>query len=160
GTPQGGAWNRMGGCALRSPRLRRRRQVALRSKQEKDFKLRVSVREPPSPAQAGVFFGALLTPAGRGFAFKGLALLALPQSNLISDREGLFLRTCLRIVSRSLPQNICAPTKNVGTPNAPRRKASSAAAARTRSVSGSPSVAQNKSAARPISSANAIQTVS
>jgi len=47
-------------------------------------------------------------------------LLARPprqQSNLISYREGHFLRTCLRIVSRSLPQNICAPTKNVGTPS-------------------------------------------
>src|SRR5262249_17063113 len=77
-----------------------------------------------------------------------------------SYREDHFLRTCLRIVSRSLPQNICAATNNVGTPNAPRRNASSAAAARTRSVSGSSSVAQNKSAARPIFSANAIQTVS
>src|SRR6516164_9249846 len=89
-----------------------------------------------------------------------LARLPPQQLNLISYREGHFLRTCLRIVSRSLPQNICSPTKNVGTPNAPRRKASSAAAARTRSVSGSSSVAQNKSAARPISSANAIQMVS
>jgi len=66
-----------------------------------------------------------------------LARLPPQQLNLISYREGHFLRTCLRIVSRSLPQNICSPTKNVGTPNAPRRKASSAAAARTRSVSGS-----------------------
>src|SRR5262245_15843197 len=68
--------------------------------------------------------------------------------NMLEDREPV------------VAPDICAPTKNVGTPNAPRRKASSAAAARTRSVSGSSSVAQNKSAARPISSANAIQTVS
>jgi hypothetical protein len=32
---------------------------------------RQKVREPPSPAQAGLFFGALLTPRGDVFAFKG-----------------------------------------------------------------------------------------
>jgi hypothetical protein len=58
GTPQGGAWNRMRGCALRSRRLccgRRRRRVALRIevKRQKTSTSSVSVREPPSPAQAG-----------------------------------------------------------------------------------------------------------
>jgi hypothetical protein len=47
--------------------------VALRFevKRQKTSTSSVSVREPPSPAQAGLFFGALLTPRGDVFAFKG-----------------------------------------------------------------------------------------
>src|SRR5262245_21086706 len=67
-----------------------------------------------------------------------------------SYRKDRFLRTYLRIVSRSLPQNICAPTKNVGTPNAPRRKASSAAAARTRSLDPQVSPETNRQRSRSL----------
>jgi hypothetical protein len=45
--------------------------VAIEVKRQKTSTSSVSVREPPSPAQAGLFFGALLTPRGDVFAFKG-----------------------------------------------------------------------------------------
>jgi hypothetical protein len=45
--------------------------VAIEVKRQKTSTSSVSVREPPSPAQAGLLFGALLTPRGDVFAFKG-----------------------------------------------------------------------------------------
>jgi hypothetical protein len=64
-------------------RLRREFEV----KRQKTSTSSVSVREPPSPAQAGLFFGALLTPRGDFFAFKGATCLSTGSSTVTAIKS-------------------------------------------------------------------------